>query len=92
MQGIVSIKSSPSPTLHHRQPTNEYKAILSEFPAVTQPCHKEQPVKHNITHHIATTGPPVSSRTRRLSSERVRVARRVFEYMLDLGIVWLSSS
>ena len=70
-QGIVSTKSSPSPNLHIRQPTNEYEAILSEFPAVTQPCHGEQHVKHNITHHIATIGPPVSSHTRRLFLERL---------------------
>ena len=92
VHGIRSTKGSPSPTLLPRQHTNEYEAILSEFPAVTQPNCREQTVKHSVTHHITTTGPPVSSRPRRLSPERLKVARQEFEHMLELGIVRPSDS
>lgn len=71
---------------------NEYEAIVSDFPAVTQPSQQEQPVKHSITHHITTMGPPVSSRPRRLSPERLKVARQEFDHMLQLGIIRPSSS
>ena len=47
---------------------------------------------HDVTHHIETTGPPVSARPRRLALERLRVAKQEFEHMLQLGIIRPSSS
>ena len=49
-------------------------------------------MKHSVTHHIATTGPPVSSRPRRLSPERLKFAHQEFDHMLQLGIIQPSSS
>ena len=92
VQGIRSQVSSPSPTLLPRTPKSTFEALLAKFPAVTQPCSTEQPVKHNVTHHITTTGPPVSSRTRRLAPERLQIARHEFDHMLQLGIIRPSSS
>ena len=92
IQGIATHIASPSPTFLPTRPQNEYEAILTELPAVTHPCSSEQPVKHNVTHHITTTGPPVTSRTRRLPPERLAIARREFDHMLQLGIVRPSSS
>ncbi len=74
VQGIVSHCPSPSPTLFPQQPKNEYEALLTEFPAVTQVCSSDQPVKHDVTHHIETTGPPVFAHTRRLAPERLKIA------------------
>ena len=57
-----------------------------------QPQCGEQPVKHDITHHIVTTGPPIKARTRRLSPERLKIACQEFEHMLQQGIMRPSSS
>ena len=92
MKGIVSKATSPSPTLLPRKPTNPMDAILAEFPAATQPCNMGQPIKHDVTHHITTTGPPVTGRTRRLAQERLQIARQEFYHMLELGIIRPSSS
>ena len=92
VQGIVSQTSSLRPSLHAREPENEFSALLAEFPAVPQAWSSECPVKHNVTHHIETTGSPVSTRTRRLAPERLRVARHEFEQMMELGIIRPSSS
>ena len=92
IQGIVSHVVSPSPTLIPRKPKTPFEAILSEFHSVTQPCSSDLPIKHDITHHITTTGPPVSARTRRLAPERLQIARQEFDHMLQLGIVRPSSS
>ena len=62
------------------------------FPAITQVCLPDQPIKHDVTHHITTTGPPVSARPRRLPAEWLRIARQVFDHMLQLGINRPSSS
>ena len=49
-------------------------------------------VKHNITHHISTTVPPVFARAQLLSQEKLLIARKQFEQMLELGIVRSSAS
>ena len=62
VQDILSTKPSPSPTLLPWQHTNEYEAILSDIPAVTQPSCGEQPV---------STALPTTSLLRALLSARV---------------------
>ena len=68
IQGIAAPDPSLSPTLQSHKPTNKFEALLRDFPSVTQPCISERPVQHNVTHHIRTSGPPVSVRARRLAS------------------------
>ena len=92
IKGILSSGTSPSPTLLPRHASNPFQAILEEFPAVTQPGNIRVPVKHSVTHHILTNGPPVSGRTRRLAPERLKIARDEFDHMLELGIIRPSSS
>ena len=92
VKGIVLNGVSPSPALFPRNSGNPYEALLAEFPAITQPSGTNSPVKHSVTHHISTTGPPVSGRTRRLAPERLKVARDEFDHMLELGIVRPSAS
>ena len=56
--------------------------MLAEFPLITRPCTSDAPIKHDVTHHIQITGPPV----------RLRKARQEFDHMLELGIIRPSSS
>ena len=49
-------------------------------------------VKHDVTHHIETKGPPVAARPRRLAADKLGIARNEFDHMLDLGIIRPSSS
>ena len=65
---------------------NSFQAILKEYPAVLQ-TSPQQPVKHTVTHHIQTTGPPTHSATRRLSPAKLNIAKNEFEHMLQLGII-----
>ena len=74
VQGVYTTVTSPSPTLRSRHPKNEFEALLSHFPEVVQPTTKEQPIKHSVTYHITTTDPHVA-RFRRLSPERLKVAK-----------------
>ena len=92
IQGIVTPDSSPSPTLQPQGLDADFAALLSDFPSVTQVGITDRPVLHHTTHHIPTRGPPVSARARRLAPERLKVARREFEHMMQLGIVRPSSS
>ena len=93
VQGITTCTPSPHPVLNlHSASPSVYDSILSEFPGVTQLCSYDCPPKHTGTHHIVTTGPPVTARARRLSPERLRTAKDEFEHMLQPGIIRPSSS
>ena len=92
VQDVISSSPSPIPTLLSKKPSNDFTAIMAKFSTITQPCSRDRPIKHDITHHINTTGPPVSARPRRLAPERRKIARQEFEHMLELGIIRPSSS
>ena len=92
--GILATSTSLTPSI---PPTpnspNQYTALLAEYPQLTQPHNfSEQPVKHNVTHAIVTSGQPVASKARRLSPERLCSAKKEFQHMLDLGIIQPSKS
>ena len=91
IQGVVSTEPSVSPSLLLKQVNNRYFAMLHDFPSLLKP-YDQQVVKHNVTHHITTTGPPVHLPNRRLSPEQFDVARKEFEHMLQLDIISPSSS
>ncbi len=92
VQGVVSQAAPVSPAILPPGANSEFGAILAEFPEVWKPGNGERPVKHGVTHHVATTGPPAHARPRRLAPEKLRVARQEFEHMLQLGIIRPSSS
>ena len=92
IQGVQCQVQSPSPTILPRGPVSTYEAMLAEFPLITRPCTSDAPIKHDVTHHIQTTGLPVSAHPRRLAPDRLRVARQEFDHMLELGIIRPSSS
>ncbi|XP_003366955.1 conserved hypothetical protein, partial [Trichinella spiralis] len=47
---------------------------------------------HSIQHHILTHGPPVFARPQRLPPDRLELARKEFDILLDLSIIRPSSS
>ena len=71
---------------------NEFANILKEFPTVTQPQFSAANIKHGVEHFIPTTGPPTHAKARRLSPDKLAIARREFAEMEALGIVRRSSS
>ena len=70
---------------------NSFTSLLLDFPDLTR-SFVDSPIRHDVVHHIETSGTPVASRTRRLSPERLKLARAEFEHMLELGIIRPSSS
>ena len=71
---------------------NQYVQLMAEFPTLSTPNFSAAEVKHGVEHFIMTKGPTVHSRARRLSPEKLTIARREFENMEKLGIVRRSSS
>ena len=89
--GLVSSSAEPTCCLPVSGDSS-FNALINEFPSVTRPCNYDTPVKHNVEHHVVTTGPPVFAKPRRLPPDRLAVARREFDHMLAAGIIRPSSS
>ena len=90
-KGTISHVVSPSPSFPQLE-NAEYDALLAEFPSVTKPCTSPRPVRHSVTHHIRTSGPPVYARAQRLPPDRLCIARHEFEHMMNQGIIQPSDS
>ncbi|PIK60124.1 gag-pol polyprotein [Apostichopus japonicus] len=90
--GTTTTERTLSPTFATSNANTIFEKLLSEFPSIASPNFNERPVKHNITHHITTTGPSVTSRTRRMAPDRLKIARHEFDHMLQLGIIRPSDS
>lgn len=82
---VASVKTISGDSIFHQ--------LLREFPEVTRPAGTVSTPKHNTMHFIKTTsGPPVTSRPRRLDPERLRHAKKEFDDMLACGTARRSSS
>lgn len=71
-----------------------YAGIIEQFQEIfkPEPFQHNLPPKHGIFHHIRTTGPPVYSRFRRLSPNKLRAAKESFAEMERIGVCWRGSS
>ncbi|GFW96559.1 transposon Ty3-I Gag-Pol polyprotein [Trichonephila clavipes] len=48
--------------------------------------------KHEVKHHILTTGQPVYSKARQLAPDKLKLAKQEFQFMLDNDIIRPSKS
>ena len=60
-------------------------AMLRKYPDVLRPNFRPKDVKHSVRHVIRTTGPPVSTRPRRLSHDKLKAVKADFEKMVEQG-------
>jgi hypothetical protein len=63
-----------------------------EFPAVFGTAATSATVKHDVEHHLITTGPPITLKFRRLDSEKLAATKAEFNKMEAEGIVGRSAS
>ena len=73
-------------------PISPFTQLLNQFPGLTQPNYHVDALKHTVQHTILTRGPPVVSRFRRLTPDKLAVAKAEFDHMLQLGIIRPSNS
>ena len=69
-----------------------FSIVLASFPELTSVSQRAVPLDVDIQHHISTNGPPVFERVRRLSPEKLAVAKAIFHQMVEDGICRPSSS
>lgn len=92
VDGVSCSRREVTPLLTNPETPCRFTRLLRRFPEITNPTLHAPSVKHSVTHHISTRGPPVFSKPRRLAPDRLQSARKEFEHMLEMGIVRPSSS
>ena len=50
---------------------NQFRRVLTEFPAILQSTFSCSPVPHGVKHYITTSDPPVHARARLLSPDKL---------------------
>ena len=61
--------------------SDKYHKVLNDFPEVLQPTFSHSTVNHSVQHYITTTGSQVHARARRLSPDKLTIARNEFAEM-----------
>lgn len=89
-RGIISKCTTPRVTTVAI--TSKYHELLARYSEITRPPPPGSFPKGEVAHFIFTTGPPVAEPPRRLSPEKLRVAKEEFSYMMEQGWCRPSSS
>ncbi|GFW85607.1 transposon Ty3-I Gag-Pol polyprotein [Trichonephila clavipes] len=71
---------------------SKYFNLLKSYPDLTKPNLVNRVVKHEVKHHILTTGQPVYSKARQLAPDKLKLAKQEFQFMLDNDIIRPSKS
>lgn len=89
-KGQLSSKHHTS--IHTVKSGSQYQELLAKFPAITKPSQPPGLRPHGVWHHIQTRGPPVAQKFRRLTPEKLRLAKAEFTYLIEAGICRPSDS
>ena len=73
--------------------TKEFAKLLQGRTELVMPTFSlDSTLKHGVRNHIVTNGTPVHAQARRLSMEKLIIAKEEFQTLVDLGIVRWSDS
>ena len=78
--------------MKHGPVRGELSHILDEYPELIRQPNYGDPVKHSVVHRIETKGQLPFCTPRRLSSQKLNIAKTEFQHMVELGICEPSSS
>ena len=86
-------KAITATTMHTLPAVNgKFSTLLNEFSHLNGTTKTFPAVTTEVMHHIVTRGPPVRCHPRRLAPDKLQLARKEFDHMLELGIIQPSSS
>ena len=68
------------------QSTDPFYQLLDRYPDLSNPSFRVTKVEHGVLHYIPTEGPPVQSKARKLSPEKLAVAKAELEKLVALGV------
>ena len=79
-------------SVHTIDPQSRIGELLKKYPSILKTPNQNLQKPHNTVHHIQTKGPPVFSKPRRLAPDKRKIAKEVFDYMLEQGLCRPSNS
>lgn len=82
----TKVVSCPSLGLSFVSNDSPFRDLLREYPEILNSNLSCPDALHTTTHCIQTTGPPVFSKPRRLSPEKLKIVRQEFKRLLAEGI------
>ena len=82
--GFIS-KSNIQKLAHlNKTDSQDIQNLINKYSTITKQTSFNLPIKHNVQHHIKTTGPPATYRFRRLTPEKLKEVKAEFQHILDL--------
>ena len=66
--------------------------MLDSFPEILTPSFKPREVTHGVRHHIPTNCRPIQSKVRKLNPEKLEIAKKEFEKLVELGVCYRGKS
>lgn len=73
-------------------PINQFDSLLAKYPELINDSWRQVEKKSKVMHYIETKGPPVSQKLRRISPEKMELAKKEFDFLLERGICVRSKS
>ena len=86
LKAEFEVEEKPVRVNHVSQSTDPFYQLLDKFPDLSNPSFRVKEVEHGVLHYIPTDGPPVQSRARKLSPEKLAVAKAELEKLVSLGV------
>ena len=87
-----TICSGPTLGLTLVSKESPYSELISAFPQLFNSNLGVATKSHAVTHCIETQGPPVFSKARRLSPEKLKAVKKEFEVLMQRGVIRPSNS
>eukprot|EP00106_Octopus_bimaculoides_P005720 XP_014773162.1 PREDICTED: uncharacterized protein LOC106871292 [Octopus bimaculoides] len=87
-----STNSPLSPAFFIATTGDAFHSLLASFLELVDITFNPAKPAHSTLHYIKMTGPPVFSRPRRLTPDRLKTVKAEFEHMFQLGLIHPSTS
>lgn len=89
---LASIVNCTESTVNTVDKNHPYWDVICKYPDITKPINFKGTPKHNVFHHIETSGPPVHARARQLPPDKYKRVKDEFKVMQEMGICRPSKS
>lgn len=89
---VGKVMNTPSTGISAFNENTKYQLLIKKYPRLIRTVMSQAEIKHSVTHHIITQGPPLFSRPRRLPPDRLDIAKKEFAFMMEQGICRPSKS
>ena len=74
------------------QKANPFYQLLDGYPTLSTPSFTPKNVSHGVQHHIPTNCHPIQSKARKLNPEKLDIAKKEFQKLVDLGVCYRGKS